>query len=251
MPQVASRPRSLTLGYRVSYLDGEEGPQAEVAAARRDVVRLHRALRRRHALHRHHEGREPPLPAAQRRDRLQIHSQPSPRQAGLSGASSQPEFGLEAGGGDQGDDPARKIGDGPSEKEGMMTPLYEDPHFTFRFEEDRIIPRFHLEGIEAGRWVNVFKIDPQTGERLGLLATATEGEGGWVKMTEPIIVRGGKAFLAVHSAGDNLYRIVGPATWQTDKWAFPVFPTDADGLLACENKAANVRRRLGREPAVA
>jgi hypothetical protein len=32
----------------------------------------------------------------------------------------------------------------------VMLPLYHDPHFTFRFADDRIIPRFHLEGIEAG-----------------------------------------------------------------------------------------------------
>jgi hypothetical protein len=32
-----------------------------------------------------------------------------------------------------------------------MLPLYEDPHFTFRFADDRIIPRFHLEGIERVR----------------------------------------------------------------------------------------------------
>jgi hypothetical protein len=29
--------------------------------------------------------------------------------------------------------------------------LYEEPHFTFRFAEDRLIPRFHLEGVEVGR----------------------------------------------------------------------------------------------------
>jgi hypothetical protein len=79
----------------------------------------------------------------------------------------------------------------------MMTPLYEDPHFTFRFADDRIIPRFHLEGIEAGRQVSVFKIDPDNGKRLGLLATATVGEDGWVNMTKPIIVRAGEAFIAV------------------------------------------------------
>jgi hypothetical protein len=77
-----------------------------------------------------------------------------------------------------------------------MLPLYEDPCFTFRFAEDRIIPRFHLEGVEAGRRVSVFKIDPGTGERLGLLATATVGEAGWVDL-EPIIVRAGEAFVAV------------------------------------------------------
>ena len=78
-----------------------------------------------------------------------------------------------------------------------MLPLYEDPWFTFRFADDRIIPRFHLEGVEAGRRVSVFKIDPGTGERLGLLATATVGEGGWVDLAEPIIVRAGEAFVAV------------------------------------------------------
>jgi hypothetical protein len=78
-----------------------------------------------------------------------------------------------------------------------MLPLYHDPHFTFRFADDRIIPRIHLEGVEAGRRVSVFKIEPGTGERLGLLATATVGDGGWVDLPEPIIVRAGEAFVAV------------------------------------------------------
>jgi len=37
-----------------------------------------------------------------------------------------------------------------------MIPLYEDSCFTFRFAEARIIPRFHLEGVETGRQVKVF-----------------------------------------------------------------------------------------------
>lgn len=78
-----------------------------------------------------------------------------------------------------------------------MTPLYQDPWFTFRFAEDRIIPRFHLDGVESGRQVSIFKIDPGSGERLGLLATATVGAGGWVDLNEPIIVRAGEAFIAV------------------------------------------------------
>ena len=78
-----------------------------------------------------------------------------------------------------------------------MIPLHHDPWFTFRFADDRLIPRFHLEGIEAGRRVQVFKIDSGTGERLGLLATATVGEGGWVDLTEPIQVQAGEAFIAV------------------------------------------------------
>ena len=78
-----------------------------------------------------------------------------------------------------------------------MIPLYHDPHFTFRSADDRIIPRFHLDGVEAGRVVEVFKIDPGTGDRLGFLATAAAGEGGWVDLPEPIAVRAGEAFIAV------------------------------------------------------
>jgi hypothetical protein len=82
-----------------------------------------------------------------------------------------------------------------------MFPLYHDPGFTFRFADDRLVPRFHLEGVEAGRRVSVFKINPGTGEHLGLLGTATVGVGGWVDLTEPIIVRAGEAFVAVPDPG--------------------------------------------------
>jgi hypothetical protein len=86
---------------------------------------------------------------------------------------------------------------GCGRKGSNLLPLYQDPWFTFRFADDRIIPRFHLEGVEAGRQVSVFKMDPGTGERLGLLATATAGEGGWVDLAKPIIVKAGEAFVAV------------------------------------------------------
>ncbi len=78
-----------------------------------------------------------------------------------------------------------------------MLPLYHDSCFTFRFAEDRIIPRFHLEGVETGRRVEVFNFDAGTGERLGLLATATVGNGSWVDLAEPIIVRAGDVFIVV------------------------------------------------------
>lgn len=84
-----------------------------------------------------------------------------------------------------------------AERGSLMLPLYADPHFTFRFADDRTISRFHLEGINVGRRLSVFKIDPDSGERLGLLATASVGEGGWVGLQEPIIVRAGDAFIAV------------------------------------------------------
>jgi hypothetical protein len=41
--------------------------------------------------------------------------------------------------------------------------------------EDRIIPRFHLEGNTAGHRVSLIKVDPGTGERLGQLPTGTVG----------------------------------------------------------------------------
>ena len=78
-----------------------------------------------------------------------------------------------------------------------MLPLHQDLWFTFRFADARIIPRFHLEGVPAGWQVKVFKINADTGERLDRLATATVGEGGWVVLPEPIIVRAGEAFIAV------------------------------------------------------
>jgi len=78
-----------------------------------------------------------------------------------------------------------------------MIPLLHESHFTFRFGDDRIIPRFHLEGIEAGRRVSVFKIDADSGERLALMTMATAGAGGWVDLPEPILVRAGDAFIAV------------------------------------------------------
>src|SRR5262249_12844639 len=71
-------------------------------------------------------------------------------------------------------------------KGNRMLPLYEDAGFTFHFADDRIIPRFHLDGVEAGRLVEVYKIDAGTGDRLGLLATATVGEGGWVDLPDPV-----------------------------------------------------------------
>ena len=71
-----------------------------------------------------------------------------------------------------------------------MLPLHHDPHFTFRFADDRIVPRFHLEGVEAGRQVSVFKIDRETGERLGVLAVAIASDDSWVDLAEPIIVGG-------------------------------------------------------------
>jgi putative acetyltransferase len=78
-----------------------------------------------------------------------------------------------------------------------MTPLYRDPDFTFRFSDDRLVPRFHLEGTKAGHPVTVFDLDPDTGSRRGVLAKATAGTDGWVDLAEPLVVRAGGGFVAV------------------------------------------------------
>lgn len=79
-----------------------------------------------------------------------------------------------------------------------MLTLYQDPDFTFRFSEDRLIPRFHLEGVIVGCEVTLFQIDPKTGDRLGVLASGLSvGKDGWVELSQPILMRAGEAFIAV------------------------------------------------------
>jgi hypothetical protein len=78
-----------------------------------------------------------------------------------------------------------------------MLPLYRDPHFTFRFAEDRLVPRFHLDGVEPGTPVSVFALDPASGERLGLIGEAVAGDEGWVELVEPLVVRAGGGFVVV------------------------------------------------------
>lgn len=82
-----------------------------------------------------------------------------------------------------------------------MMPIYQDSWYTFHFAENRLISRFHLEEVEFGRRISVLIIDPDTGQRLGLLATATVGKDGWVELPEPIIVRASEAFIAVPEPG--------------------------------------------------
>jgi putative acetyltransferase len=81
-----------------------------------------------------------------------------------------------------------------------MTPLHRDPHYCFRFAEDRLIPRFHLDGIEPGRRVAVYRLDPQTGGPTDLLVRAVAGEGGWVNLPEPLVVRADEGFIAMPEA---------------------------------------------------
>lgn len=76
-----------------------------------------------------------------------------------------------------------------------MVPLYQDACFTFRFNENRIIPRFHLEGVKSGQPVTVYSVNPESGQRIELIATAAVGEDGWVDLAEPIVVKAGEMFV--------------------------------------------------------
>jgi hypothetical protein len=82
-----------------------------------------------------------------------------------------------------------------------MLPLYEDPSFTFRFGDNRVLSRFHLEGIQAGRRVSVFRIHPSTGERLGLLTSAAIADDGWVDLKKPILVQAGEGLIVMPDSG--------------------------------------------------
>jgi hypothetical protein len=73
-----------------------------------------------------------------------------------------------------------------------MLPLYRDPHFTFRVATDRLVPRFHLDCVDPGRRVAVDRVDPGTGERQELLATAVVRDDGWVDLPQPLVMRAGE-----------------------------------------------------------
>jgi acyl-CoA reductase-like NAD-dependent aldehyde dehydrogenase len=55
-----------------------------------------------------------------------------------------------------------------------MIPLHHDPWFTFRFADDRLIPRFHLDGVEVGRRVKVFRIANDTSFGLHAFVSGTD-----------------------------------------------------------------------------
>jgi hypothetical protein len=64
------------------------------------------------------------------------------------------------------------------------------------------VPRFHLDSVGAGHLVAVYAIDSTSGRQTDLLAEAVVGEGGWVDLPEPLVVRAGGRFVALpHSYG--------------------------------------------------
>jgi|GEM_PF-1572372 hypothetical protein len=79
-----------------------------------------------------------------------------------------------------------------------MTPVFHEPHFTFRFVDDRIIKRFHLEGV-AGVRVNVYQVDAATGVQQQIASGIADDEG-WVTFFSPLEVRKGDELIAVVEA---------------------------------------------------
>jgi hypothetical protein len=76
-----------------------------------------------------------------------------------------------------------------------MIPLHHERHFTFRFGEPRIVPRFHLEGVAIGVRVSIHRFDAINERRLDLIATALVSEGGWVELAEPLHVSVAEGFI--------------------------------------------------------
>ncbi len=72
-----------------------------------------------------------------------------------------------------------------------MTPLHRDDGFTFRFADARLIDRIHLDGVAAGTLVTL--TDLRTGERL---IEAVAGDGGWVPLMPPLLMRAGSGLVA-------------------------------------------------------
>jgi hypothetical protein len=76
-----------------------------------------------------------------------------------------------------------------------MIPLYSDDRFTFCFAEDRIISRFHMEGISVGTSVRIYRFSTETKEVQELLQEAIVGENGWVEIKNPLVMRAGDGFV--------------------------------------------------------
>jgi hypothetical protein len=76
--------------------------RVEGRGAGNNLVCLSPAMYGQLTLHRHQQQRSSPLGAAQRRNRLTLHPQPSATRLSLSGGTAESEHGVEAGIGNQG-----------------------------------------------------------------------------------------------------------------------------------------------------
>ena len=72
----------------------------------------------------------------------------------------------------------------------MMRSLYVEPHFTFRFAEERWIDRVHLTDVPAGKIARAYRLEV-------CIASGVTDEGGWVSFAETVHVYAGDGFIVV------------------------------------------------------
>ena len=72
----------------------------------------------------------------------------------------------------------------------MMRTLYVEPHFTFRFTEERWIDRVHLTDVPAGKIARAYRLEV-------CIASGVTDEGGWVSFAETVHVYAGDGFIVV------------------------------------------------------
>ncbi|MFQ3650838.1 MAG: hypothetical protein SNJ75_10935 [Gemmataceae bacterium] len=78
-----------------------------------------------------------------------------------------------------------------------MISLFREPWYRFHFTEDRLVPRFHLEGVPTGIRVRVYQLVQD--EPGPLIAEGVVGADGWVECLPALRVQRGEGFLAVPS----------------------------------------------------
>ena len=72
----------------------------------------------------------------------------------------------------------------------MMRTLYVEPHFSFRFNEERWIDRVHLTDVPAGKIARAFRLEV-------CIATGITDELGWVTFFKTVHVYAGDGFIVV------------------------------------------------------
>ena len=193
----------LTAGTRTSKRSDWRPPHHERGG---QLVGLFVAVRRRHALYRNQHRPRPQVGPAQCRDCVAIYSRAAACGDGLARSAKWPwrRFAARVGYKKAGKSRQRKTDptcEPPKAEAQSMISLYEDPVFTFRFEEDRLVDRFQLEGVPFGALVVVCQWAADAPDGAGPeLARWLVGDGGWVTAMPPLLVRAGGGFVVRREA---------------------------------------------------
>lgn len=79
----------------------------------------------------------------------------------------------------------------------MMRALYVEPHFTFRFAEERWIDRVHLTDVPAGILARAYRMNISENEPKVCIASGVTDELGWVAFAETVHMHAGDEFIVV------------------------------------------------------